>query len=152
MARPKIQLDQRQFEELCNIHCTLAEIASVFGCSEDTVERWCKRTYKRPFADVYKEKGASGRAALRRNLWDMATHNAKVAMYLANNVLGMTNDPSRNKRDESNEDRLYRVFDAINNATLVAAGNVAFPDGFGKADTNAENDTDDDTTGGDEGA
>ena len=54
MGRPRIEIDQKQFESLCGLQCTLAEIASFFQCSEDTIERWCKRTYDITFADAYK--------------------------------------------------------------------------------------------------
>ena len=34
---------------------TLAEIADFFSCSEDTIERWCKRTYGEGFAETFKK-------------------------------------------------------------------------------------------------
>ena len=55
-GRKRIPIDQKVFENLCSIQCTLAEIAAVIGCSEDTIERWCVRTYKEGFAETYKKK------------------------------------------------------------------------------------------------
>ena len=55
-GRPPIEINQKQFETLCGIQCTLSEIAAVFACSEDTVERWAKKTYELPFADIYKNQ------------------------------------------------------------------------------------------------
>jgi AraC-like DNA-binding protein len=39
MARPQIKLDVKQVEALAGIGCTTAEIASVLGCSPDTLDR-----------------------------------------------------------------------------------------------------------------
>lgn len=55
-GRKRIPIDQKVFENLCSIQCTLAEIAAVIGCSEDTIERWCVRTYKEGFAETYKKE------------------------------------------------------------------------------------------------
>lgn len=52
-GRPRIQLDKRQFESLCQLQCTREEIAGFFDCSEDTVERWCVREYSENFAAVF---------------------------------------------------------------------------------------------------
>ena len=45
-GRPRKEIDQPTFEKLCEIQCTLEEIAGVLRVSEDTVERWCERTYE----------------------------------------------------------------------------------------------------------
>ena len=52
MGRPQIEIDKAQFEKLCGLLCTEAEIASWFRCSVDTLERWTKRTYGETFADT----------------------------------------------------------------------------------------------------
>ena len=44
-GRPKKEIDKKIFENLCGLQCTLEEIAGVFDCSADTIERWCKREY-----------------------------------------------------------------------------------------------------------
>ena len=58
MARPRIKIDQASFEKLCSLQCTLAEIAVFFGCSEDTIERWCKRIYHSGFCLLYTSDAA----------------------------------------------------------------------------------------------
>ena len=90
MARPKIDIDQVQFEKLCEIQCTLTEIAGWFRCSEDTVERWCKRTYKESFAEVFKQKRAPGLISLRRAQFQMAQTNTTMAIWLGKQYLGQT--------------------------------------------------------------
>ena len=43
-GRPRKEIDQNLFENLCGIQCTEAEICVALECSEDTINRWCKRT------------------------------------------------------------------------------------------------------------
>ncbi len=82
------KIDQRQFETLCGMQCTEDEICAVFSVSEDTLLRWCKRIYKKNFADVFKEKRAYGTASLRRSQWRMAETNASMAIWLGKQYLG----------------------------------------------------------------
>lgn len=89
-GRPKIEIDREQFEKLCSIQCTLAEIADWFGCSEDTIERWCKREMKMSFADAYKKHSVYGKVSLRRNQFRMAEHNVSMAIWLGKQYLGQT--------------------------------------------------------------
>lgn len=88
MARPRVEIDKQQFEKLCELQCTLQEIAGFFDCSIDTVERWAKRTYKRGFADVFAEKRGNGAISLRRMQWHLAEKNATMAIFLGKNYLG----------------------------------------------------------------
>lgn len=88
MARPRIEIDKEQFEKLCSIQCTLGEIAGFFNCSEDTIERWCKREYKQGFAEVFAIKRGMGRVSLRRTQFKMAEHNATMAIWLGKQYLG----------------------------------------------------------------
>lgn len=88
MGRPKIEVNQQQFERLCGIQCTEEEIASVFGCSVDTIERWCKETYKETFADAYKKHSGTGKASLRRTQFRLAERSAAMAIFLGKQYLG----------------------------------------------------------------
>jgi hypothetical protein len=87
-GRKRIPIDQKVFENLCSIQCTLAEIAAVIGCSEDTVERWCVRTYKEGFAETYKKKSQKGKASLRRLQFKHAETNPTMAIWLGKQWLG----------------------------------------------------------------
>lgn len=87
-GRPRIQIDEDQFKGLCSIQCTLEEIASWFKCSEDTIERWCKRELKMSFADAYKKHSAGGKISLRRYQMRMAETNPTMAIWLGKQYLG----------------------------------------------------------------
>lgn len=93
-GRPKIEIDQKQFESLCGLQCTLAEIASFFQCSEDTIERWCKRTYEITFAEAYKKHSAKGKMSLRRAQFRLAETNATMAIFLGKQYLGQKDFPN----------------------------------------------------------
>lgn len=88
MARPRIEIDFENFKKLCGLQCTLAEIASFFQCSEDTIERWCKRELKVSFAEAFKKYSATGKISLRRWQFKMAEHNVAMAIFLGKNWLG----------------------------------------------------------------
>lgn len=99
MARPLKEIDKKQFESLLKMQCTLEEVTGFFddtipgGCSEDTIERWCKRTYKQNFADISKKKRALGKISLRRAQFKLAETNASVAIWLGKQYLGQKDCP-----------------------------------------------------------
>lgn len=113
-GRPKIYIDKNQFENLCRLQCTLAEIASWFRCSEDTVERWCKRELGEGFAASYEKYAAAGKISLRRSQFKLAEKNAAMAIFLGKQYLGQTDDPRRYTREETTEDKLDRLLDTVN--------------------------------------
>lgn len=90
MGRPKIEINQDEFEKLCALMCTLTDIAGFFDCSEDTIERWCKRTYGTTFAEIYKKKSSRGKISIRRNQMNLSKKNAAMAIWLGKNYLGQT--------------------------------------------------------------
>lgn len=87
-GRPPKEIDQKQFEKACALQCTEEEIASFFDCSVDTIERWCKKTYKTTFAEVFKVKREMGKMSLRRSQMKMAETNATMAIWLGKQYLG----------------------------------------------------------------
>lgn len=88
MARPTKEIDAEQFEKLCALQCTLGEISSWFKCSEDTIERWCQRTYEMSFADAFKVYSADGKISLRRFQFKQAEKSYAMAIWLGKQWLG----------------------------------------------------------------
>lgn len=101
-GRPKIEIDLEQFKGLCSIQCTLEEVSSWFKCSEDTIERWCKRELKMSFADAYKKFSVGGKISLRRHQFKLAEHNAAMAIFLGKQYLGQKDqqDIQVSRRDD----------------------------------------------------
>lgn len=97
MARPQKEIDEKDFAKLCGLQCTLSEIAGFFECSQDTIERWCERTYGERFADIYKKLSGTGKISLRRAQFRLAEKNANMAIWLGKQYLG--------QKDHIEEDR-----------------------------------------------
>lgn len=87
-GRPPKEIDAEQFEKLCSMQCTLDEISGWFKCSKDTISAWCKRTYGEGFSDVYKKFSQDGKISLRRYQFELAKHNASMAIFLGKQYLG----------------------------------------------------------------
>lgn len=107
-GRPKKEIDKKIFENLCGLQCTLEEIAGVFDCSVDTIERWCKREYRETFAEVYKKHSAKGKTSLRRIQFKLAEKSAAMAIFLGRNYLGQKNNDI-----ETDEQTLQAVGEAL---------------------------------------
>ena len=88
MARPRKEIDQKQFENLCGLQCTKEEICGWFGITDKTLDAWCKRTYKQGFSDVFRQKRGLGKISLRRHQWKLAEKNANMAIWLGKQYLG----------------------------------------------------------------
>ena len=102
MARPQKEIDKKAFESLCGLQCTKEEIAGFFDCSEDTIERWCGRTYGKSFAAVFAIKRGAGRISLRRSQFRLAEKNAAMAIWLGKQYLGQRDEDVRAMTDQSN--------------------------------------------------
>lgn len=105
MGRPEKQIDQKQFENLCTLQCTLEEICGWFEISADTLEKWCKKTYGHDmtFSKVFAIKRAGGRISLRRAQFRQAEKNAAMAIWLGKQYLGQTDKPDENIDTEDAE-------------------------------------------------
>lgn len=92
MARPKIEIDWKIFDKLCELHCTLAEIASWFDCSDDTIENRVLAEKGMLFSEYWRIKSAKGKISLRRIQLKLAERNAAMAIFLGKNLLGQRDD------------------------------------------------------------
>lgn len=91
MPRPRLEIDRNEFEKLCVLQCTKEDIAQWFECSEDTIERWVKREYKKRYAEVFAEKRQKGKVSLRRMQWQAAERgNVSMLIWLGKQYLGQS--------------------------------------------------------------
>ena len=90
IARPRKQIDQKQFEKLCAMQCTLEEICAFLEVTDKTLYRWCERTYRKRYSEVYKEKRGLGKISLRRMQFKLAEKSATMAIFLGKQYLGQT--------------------------------------------------------------
>ena len=89
MGRPEVKIQKEDFEKLCSMQCTLVEIAGFFDCSEDTIENWCKKTYRgQTFSEVHKKKSAKGKISVRRKQFQVAeAGNVSMLIWLGKQYL-----------------------------------------------------------------
>lgn len=93
MGRPRKPIDKTEFEKLCALQCTLEEVCGWFGITDVTLNTWCKENYEgRTFSEVFAEKRVAGKISLRRNMIQLASKNATMAIFLAKNWLGMSDN------------------------------------------------------------
>lgn len=91
MGRPRKEIDQKQFEALCGIWCTLEEICSFFHVTDKTLNSWCRRTYGETFSEVFKQKRNIGNISLRRYQFQAAKKgNVTMLIWLGKQRLGQT--------------------------------------------------------------
>lgn len=91
VGRPIKQIDKAQFEKLCGLQCTLEEFCCYFDCDNKTLEKWCKKTYKMNFSDIFKIKKGNGKISLRRKQFEVAmSGNPTMLIWLGRNILNQT--------------------------------------------------------------
>jgi hypothetical protein len=87
-GRPRIEIDWADFDRLCEVQCTLEELAAHFGVSEDTIERAVKREQGLSFADYFAQKRKVGFVSLRRKQWELAmAGNPTMLIFLGKQLL-----------------------------------------------------------------
>lgn len=121
MGRPQKEIDQKQFENLCGLQCTLSEIADFFDCSEDTIERWCKRTYSDSFAESFKKHSGKGKISLRRSQFRLAEKNASMAIWLGKQYLGQKDFVSLDEKNNAAMEKLDDLLKEFNDAVKSEA-------------------------------
>ena len=90
-GRPPIIIDWEQFDNLCQLQCTLEEISGFFKCSEDTIENKVKQEKGVIFSEYYKKASAGGKASLRRAMFKTAlAGNVTAQIWLSKQHLGMS--------------------------------------------------------------
>lgn len=91
-GRPRKEIDQKQFENLCGLQCTHEEICSWFDITPATLEKWCKETYGNgmTFSKVFAQKRGIGKISLRRSQFRLAEKSAAMAIWLGKQYLDQT--------------------------------------------------------------
>lgn len=108
-GRPKKEIDQGQFENLCGLQCTEEEICSWFDVTDKTLNRWCREKYGMTFSDIFAIKRMAGKISLRRSGFQMAQKNAAVHIFYAKNYLGMSDTAYLNVHNDGTELQLIQL-------------------------------------------
>ena len=111
VGRPKTNIDKSNFEKLCQMQCTLEEIAGFFDCCDDTINNWCKEVYDDNLSGVYKKKSMAGKISLRRNQFKIAENNASMAIFLGKQYLKQRDNIEVEHKDLSKVEELLNKID-----------------------------------------
>lgn len=101
-------IDKGDFESLCELQCTLAEIAGFFKVDVGTVRVFCKATYGMGFKDCFTRYGSKGHISVRRAQYLNATehNNPIMQIWLGKQFLGQ-----KDKMEQTNVDKIEFVND-----------------------------------------
>lgn len=108
-GRPRIHIDKEQFEKLCTVHLPEKVIADFFHCSEDTVNEWCKRTYKQTFKEKSEELQAGGKASLAYNQLRLSETNASMGIWLGKQWLAQRDTLNEESTKSDNQIRFIKA-------------------------------------------
>lgn len=109
IGRPKKIIKQEDFEKLCMLQCTEAEICSFFNVTDKTLNAWCRKTYKGTFSEVFRLKRGKGKISLRRIQFQLAEKSAAMAIWLGKQYLGQSDNPIEDiSVDDKQEDELSK--------------------------------------------
>lgn len=112
----RAEINQNEFEKLCGLQCTYLEICEWFHVTDKTLNSWCKRTYKKTFSEVFKEKRGLGKISLRRMQFRLAETSPAMAIFLGKNYLGQSDKLDvRNTEQPKEEAMLYKALEGDNN-------------------------------------
>jgi hypothetical protein len=104
MGRPPKEINQREFEALCEMQCTEEEICGVLGVTDKTLVSWTRRTYGLTFSEAIKRFSARTKKSLRR--WQLESAkkgNATMLIWLGKQYLGQRDLPEDNVDTEDSE-------------------------------------------------
>ncbi|TAK56605.1 MAG: hypothetical protein EPO24_11100 [Bacteroidetes bacterium] len=107
MSKSEKAIDEKTVEQLAAIFCTKEEIASVVGCSVETLNE--------RFVDALKRGKDKGKASLRRKQWESIENgNITMLVWFGKQFLGQTE-----KMENALNDEQYNELLAAAHAAMV---------------------------------
>lgn len=93
MGRPKADIDAEQVESMAAIGCTVAEIATILGCSSRTLER-------RFVAPIERGRSRLNRSLRRKQVEMALAGNVTMLIWLGKQMLGQREKTDAIVREE----------------------------------------------------
>ena len=81
------ELTRELFEELAALQCAEEEILGYIGTTEKKLERWCRKTYRRPLGEMLSMIRQDGLIAIRRASFEQLRKSATVISQQYNRFL-----------------------------------------------------------------
>ena len=93
VGEPRLNIPVDEFERVCQIHPTQAEIAAYFGVAVNTIR---SRLTEEPYREAWQRGRAKGKIGLRKLVWDQAANGSSVMQrYLGEKHLFAKPQPAR---------------------------------------------------------
>ncbi len=89
------ELTRELFEELAALQCAEEEILAYIGTTEKKLERWCRKTYRRPLGEMLPMIRQDGLIAIRRASFDQLKKSATIVSQQYNRFLPNTGTDPR---------------------------------------------------------
>lgn len=123
-GRPRIPINADVFEALCYMQCTEEEICAYYNCSDETLNNWCKSTYKMTFEQAFSQMRKGGHISLRRRSWKRAFegNSDAVLIFLLKNYLKMCDDPRKYDKDDTQDDKIGAMVAGLQAMAQAMAG------------------------------
>jgi len=81
------ELTRDLFEDLAALQCEPGEILGYIGTTEEKLEKWCRRTYRRPLPDMIRMIRQDGLIAIRRASFEQLKKSATIISQQYNRFL-----------------------------------------------------------------
>ena len=81
------ELTKDLFEELAALQCAPEEILGYVGITEQKLERWCRKVYRRPLSEMLPMIRQDGLIAIRRASFDQLKKSATIISQQYNRFL-----------------------------------------------------------------
>ena len=81
------ELTRELFEELGALQCAPEEILGYIGTTEQKLERWCRKVYRRPLAEMLSMVRQDGLIAIRRASFEQLKKSATIISQQYNRFL-----------------------------------------------------------------
>ena len=81
------ELTRELFEELAALQCAEEEILGYIGTTEKKLERWCRKTYRRPLPEILEAVRQDGLIQIRRASFEQLKKSATVITQQYNRFL-----------------------------------------------------------------
>lgn len=125
MSAKKKTIDIKQFESLCGLQCTQAEICAFFNIDHKTLDRIIQEHYNKSFSQVFAEKREFGKISLRRNQFKLSETNPALAIWLGKQMLKQS-DPDKkvsinngvnipDSIDDLSDDQINELYEKLRN-------------------------------------
>ena len=98
-------LTREIFEDLASLQCEPQEILGYIGTTQEKLEKWCRRAYRKPLDDMLRMIRQDGLIAIRRASFEQLKKSATIISQQYNRFL-----PSAGAEDRSQADDAIRAF------------------------------------------